>query len=95
MKSLPPDISSRGFTLIEGVMAVGILSIGFLSILGVITFGLRIIKNNQEETLKMFNAQALIEQEIAKPYNEVNGIEIRPGLKEVDINGLIKTYISQ
>lgn len=89
-QSLSPQlgISSKGFSLIEGLIAIGILVIAFLAILGTLSLGLRILQIDEQKSQVLLQDQASLEEILSLPYEEIDAPEIQPGLKEITINGL-------
>lgn len=92
-KSTPAATSAKGFTLLEALIATTILGIAILGLVGVLTLGMRIVDRNKIENQKVFTAQGKMETELSKPFDQVQGVEFLPGLKEVNIDGILKTYI--
>lgn len=84
---------NKGFTLIESIIALSILSIGIIACLQVFAFGLKLAQNAKQKTQNILEAQAQIETELTKPYDQIQGIEVLPGLKKIEFNNL-KTYVA-
>tara|TARA_Y100000310_G_C20545374_1_gene745324 strand:- start:448 stop:771 length:324 start_codon:yes stop_codon:yes gene_type:complete len=93
--------SSKAFTLVEVLIALAILGIAFLSIIQLITLGLRVVQTNETNTRNLFLAQELMEETIAKDFDQIvtNGTvvvtTIATNLKEVEVMGLLKTTIAK
>lgn len=94
-KNKNPACRQAGFTLIEAIIALFILSVGILACLQVFALGLKLAKNAKTKTAETLQAQACIEQELNKPDSceKAQIQEIEPGLKLLEINNL-KTYVS-
>lgn len=84
---------NRGFTLIEAVIALSILSVGIIACLQVFSLGLKLAKNAKQQTQNILEAQAQIEEAFTKPYDQIQGTEVLPGLKKIEFNNL-KTYVA-
>jgi len=71
VKSMPVKIMSvklRGFTLVEVLIALTILSIGFLAIMRSNVFNIRSSREASDLTLAVFAAEMMMKEEIAKGY---------------------------
>lgn len=84
---------NKGFTLIEAIIALSILSLAIIAWLQVFSLGLKLAQNAKKQTMEIFQAQGQIEEELTKPYEQIQGTEVLPGLKTIEINGL-KTYVA-
>lgn len=82
-----------GFTLIEAIIALAILTIAIFACLQVFALGLKLAKSAKQKTINTLSSQAQIEETLIKPYEEIPGPEIYPGLKKIEINNL-KTYVA-
>lgn len=71
----------------------------FLSVVQLISLGLKVVQSNEQTTKDIFLAQKLMEETIAKPFNEIvtSGkvivTSLALDLKEVEIMNLLKTTI--
>jgi prepilin-type N-terminal cleavage/methylation domain-containing protein len=99
--SQPPVSSNKGFSLVEVLIALSILGIAFLSIIQLVTLGLRVVQTNETNTRNLFLAQELMEETIAKDFDQIvtNGTvivtTIATNLKEIEVMGLLKTTIAK
>ncbi|MFH1392665.1 MAG: type II secretion system protein [bacterium] len=82
-----------GFTLIEALVALSILSLAVVACLQVFSLGLKLAQSAKNKTKTIFENQALVEEELSKPYEQIQGQEVYPGLKKIEINNL-KTYVA-
>lgn len=62
---------NKGITLIETIMAVSILSLGIIGVLQAFPLGAHLAKTAQMSTVATELGQAKIEQELARPYNDL------------------------
>jgi len=85
--------SKKGFTLIEAIIALSILTIAIFACLQVFALGLKLAKSAKQKTLEIMASQGQIEEALTKPYDQIQGEEILPGLKKIEINNL-KTYVA-
>lgn len=59
-----------GFTLIETMIAISILSIGIVAVLYMFPIGFKVEKSAQMETIAVYLAQTKMEEVISKSYDE-------------------------
>lgn len=64
-------VRNQGITLIETIMAVSILALGIIGVLQAFPLGAHLAKTSQMSTVATELGQAKIEQEIARPYNDL------------------------
>ena len=64
-------VQNKGITLIETIMAVSILSLGIIGVLQAFPLGAHLAKTSQMSTVATELGQAKIEQELARPYNDL------------------------
>jgi len=94
-----PDIRLRrsrwqaGFTLIEAIVALSILTTAIFACLQVLFLGLKLAKSAKQKTIDVLSSQAQIEEMLTKSYQEIQGEEVLPGLKKIEVNNL-KTYVA-
>ncbi|MFH0740004.1 MAG: prepilin-type N-terminal cleavage/methylation domain-containing protein [bacterium] len=69
--SLKQITNNRGFTLIETLMALAVITIGLVIVLQVFPFGFSVEKNSQLETQAILCAQDKIEALLAKSFSEL------------------------
>lgn len=62
----------KGFTLIETIIAIFILSVGIISILGMFFLGSKIEKSAQMAAVATQLAQSKMEETISMPYDEIS-----------------------
>lgn len=86
--------NKKAFTLIESLVALSILSLSIFACLQIFALGLKLAQNAKKQTQDILNNQGQIEQELIKPYDQIQGLEIYPGLKKIEINNL-KTYVAE
>ncbi len=68
---------SKGATLIEIVISLGILSLGILAVVGAFPFGMRMVDFNRSGNTALFLATHEIESAIEDGYHNLeNGIEV-------------------
>jgi len=72
---------SKGFSIIEVVVAISILLIFFLTIITIFPFGSDINKNSQKKTIALNLARAKIEELTSKSYSELTLGIIEPRAK--------------
>ncbi len=61
----------KGFTLVETLVAVFILSIGIVAVLNIFPLGIQIARFSQTASTAVQLAQAKMEQEVSKHYTEI------------------------
>ena len=62
---------NKGFTLIELIIAIFILSVGILGVLGMFPLGIQVAKSSEMATVATQLAQAKTEEIISQPYQEI------------------------
>jgi prepilin-type N-terminal cleavage/methylation domain-containing protein len=77
-----PDTSNQnkdqGFSLIEVIVAIGILSLIGLGVLQAFPFGSMIVKSAEKQTRAVFAAQAKAEEIMSLDYYSISAGEIEP-----------------
>jgi len=63
---------SNGFTLIEVLVAIFILSIGVLSVFGIFPLGIQIIGSSKMASVAVYLGEAKIEETIFIPYEQIS-----------------------
>ncbi|MDD5738727.1 MAG: type II secretion system protein [Candidatus Pacebacteria bacterium] len=66
------DIKIKGFTLIESIMALGVIGIGLVIVLQVFPSGFSVEKNTQLETQATLCGQEKIEELLSKSFSELS-----------------------
>ena len=61
----------NGFTLIEVLVAIFILSIGVLTIFGIFPLGIQIARSSEMATIAVYLGETKIEEVISTPYEEI------------------------
>ncbi|GAG24023.1 unnamed protein product [marine sediment metagenome] len=86
---------NKGFTLIEVLVAIFILSIGVMGLAYAFPQGIQMAKNSEKAAQAVTLAQAKIEEIISTPYNEVfcSG-EVRPTCIDIEDYGSIADFAS-
>lgn len=94
-KLAPVATFAKGFTLIEALVATGVLVIAIFSLISLLSLGLKVVKINKEKTQKILASQAIMEEYLSLSYKLIPGTEISPGLKKVIVNDLLTTYVTK
>ena len=84
----------KAFSLIESLIAISVLVIAIVTIAQVIALGLRLEKISLQKTQSIYQDQTNMENTISQPYEQIQGEEILPGLKKIEI-GKLFTYIAK
>jgi len=63
---------SNGFTLIEVLVAIFILSIGVLSVFGIFPLGIQIVGSSKMASVAVYLGEAKIEETIFIPYEQIS-----------------------
>ncbi|PIP17045.1 MAG: hypothetical protein COX44_02150 [Candidatus Portnoybacteria bacterium CG23_combo_of_CG06-09_8_20_14_all_37_13] len=85
--------NNKAFTLIEAIIALTILSLAIIACLQVFALGLKLAQNAKKQTQNILAGQGQVEEALTKPYEQIPGEEVLPGLKKIEFNGL-KTYVA-
>jgi type II secretory pathway pseudopilin PulG len=83
---------NSGFTLVEAVVAISILIIGILAIMQLFPQGMRVGRISKQMSVANNLAQAKMEEELAKHYDDIGVGIIEPKAK-VDSNPSSQFYI--
>lgn len=67
-----PNSQKKGFTLVEAMVAVFILTVGISAILVIFPSGLRIVRSSKMATVATHLAQEKIEEIISQPYADIS-----------------------
>ena len=77
--------NNKGFSLLEVLVALSILSVAVFSIVRLFPFGMNATKQSEQKTLAVNFAQAKIEELISQGYEQINvGTVIEESLSTID-----------
>lgn len=74
----------KGFTIIEALVAIFILTVGFVAVTQIFPFNLKINKSSEMKTKAVQLAQAKIEEIVSKSYDEVSCAGVVPPCQQTE-----------
>lgn len=92
MSSSSNKSNQQGFSLMEIIVAFGVLALGLISLAGAFPFGVKINKESENQSSASYVAQQKLEELISMPYSEIatGTIETRHAVTSDPVSDLFR-----